>query len=337
MDIVTNLLRKFWGLAAIALLCMGCSNGYLASTSFNPWQVVTVPTESNLLDIAFVNNTSSHGWVVGTNASLFETTDNGETWEERTLDLDQPYRFTSVSFRDREGWIVGQPSILLHTEDEGRSWSRIPLSEKLPGAPNTIEALGPQSAEMTTNIGAIYRTSDGGKTWKAMVEEAVGVVRNISRSPNGEYVAVSARGNFYSMWQPGLSAWEPHNRNSSRRVQNMGFTSDGRLWMLARGGQIQFTDPENAEEWTEPVNPEFATSWGLLDMAYRTPDEVWVAGGSGNLLVSQDGGKTWEKDRFVEDVPSNLYRIKFFGSEKGFIIGQQGTLLKYVSAGSQDA
>ncbi len=337
MNIVANVLRKFWALAAIALLCMGCSNGYLASTDFNPWQVVTVPTESNLLDIAFVNKDSSHGWVVGANASLFETTDNGETWQERTLELDQPYRFTSVSFYEQEGWIVGQPSILLHTEDEGRSWSRIPLSEKLPGAPNTIEALGPQSAEMTTNIGAIYRTSDGGKTWKAMVEEAVGVVRNISRSPNGEYVAVSSRGNFYSTWQPGLNAWEPHNRNSSRRVQNMGFTSDGRLWMLARGGQIQFTSPENSEEWTDPINPEFATSWGLLDLAYRTPDEVWVAGGSGNLLLSRDGGKTWEKDRFVEDVPSNFYRIKFFGTEKGFIIGQQGTLLKYVSGNSQNA
>lgn len=331
MNIATSLLRKCLGLAAIALLCMGCSNGYLASTDFNPWKVVTVPTESNLLDIAFVNDKSPHGWVVGANASLFETTDNGETWEERTLDLDQPYRFTSVSFRDREGWIVGQPSILLHTEDEGRSWSRIPLSEKLPGAPNTVEALGPQSAEMTTNIGAIYRTSDGGKTWKAMVEEAVGVVRNIARSPEGEYVAVSARGNFYSTWQPGLSAWEPHNRNSSRRVQNMGFTNDGRLWMLARGGQVQFTTPENREEWADAVSPEFATSWGLLDLAYRTPNEVWLSGGSGNLLVSQDGGNTWQKDRFVEDVPSNLYRIKFFGPEKGFIIGQQGTLLKYVS------
>ncbi|MBF2028949.1 MAG: photosynthesis system II assembly factor Ycf48 [Oscillatoriales cyanobacterium C42_A2020_001] len=331
MNIATNLLRKFLGFAAVALLCMGCSNGYLASTDFNPWQVVTVPTESNLLDIAFVNDKSPHGWVVGANATLFETTDNGETWEERTLDLDQPYRFTSVSFRDREGWIVGQPSILLHTEDEGRSWSRIPLSEKLPGAPNTIEALGPQSAEMTTNIGAIYQTSDGGKTWKAMVEEAVGVVRNISRSSNGEYVAVSARGNFYSTWKPGLSAWEPHNRNSSRRVQNMGFTKDGRLWMLARGGQVQFSSPENLEEWSDAISPEFSTSWGLLDLAYRTPDEVWVTGGSGNLLLSQDGGNTWQKDRFVEDVPSNLYRIKFFGTEKGFIIGQQGTLLKYVS------
>jgi photosystem II stability/assembly factor-like uncharacterized protein len=162
-----------------------------------------------------------------------------------------------------------------------------------------------------------------------MVEEAVGVVRNISRSSDGKYVAVSSRGNFYSTWEPGQTSWTPHNRNSSRRVQNMGFTQDGRLWMLARGGQLQFTSPENLEEWLEADYPEFSTSWGLLDLAFRTPEEIWVSGGSGNLLCSFDGGKTWQKDRDVENVPSNFYKILFLTPEKGFIVGQNGTLLKY--------
>lgn len=64
-------------------------------------------------------------------------------------------------------------------------------------------------------------------------------------------------------------------------------------------------------------------------MAYRTPDEVWVGGGSGNLIVSQDGGKTWSKDREVESVPSNLDKIVFISPDKGFILGQRGNLLRY--------
>ena len=313
-------------LLAVLLFCIGCSK--TPSLSFNPWETVSVPTDATLQDIGFSDN-PKHGWLVGSNSTIFETTDGGQTWQPKTLDLEQNYLLSGVSFAGSEGWIVGEPALLLHTSDEGGSWSRIPLSEKLPGNPNTIVALGPQSAEMTTDIGAIYRTTDGGKTWKAMVQEAVGVLRNIARSSDGKYLAVSARGNFYSIWEPGKSAWEPHNRQSSRRVQNMGFGQDGRLWMIARGGQIQFTNPDSVDEWGKAQYPEVSTSWGLLDMAYRTPKEIWVSGGSGNLLCSLDGGKTWQKDRDVEGVPSNLYKIIFLTPEKGFIIGQRGVLLKY--------
>lgn len=330
-------LRQLLSVVVIAFLCVGCGGAtYLDSTLNNPWDVIQVPTEANLLDLAFTGD-RQHGWLVGAESSLLETKDGGVNWNLRTLDLDQSYRLTSVSFSGNEGWVVGQPSILLHTTDAGQNWSRIPLSEKLPGAPNTILALGANSAEMTTDVGAIYRTQDGGKHWKAMVAAAVGVVRNISRSPDGQYVAVSSRGNFYSTWSPGQVEWKPHNRNSSRRLQNMGFTSDGRLWLLARGGVIQFSSDPEAEAWEDPINPEFSTSWGLLDVAYRTPDEVWVAGGSGNLLVSHDAGKSWQKDRSVEDVPSNFYRIIFNSPEQGFIIGQKGILLRYNAAAANMA
>ncbi len=314
-------------LIATVLLCVGCSS--VPNLSYNPWQVVSVPADANLQDISFTDN-PNHGWLVGSKSTLLETTDGGKTWQPKNLNLgDQNYLFSAVSFSGKEGWIIGEPSILLHTNDSGNSWSRILLSEKLPGNPNTIVALGPHSAEMTTDVGAIYRSTDGGKNWKAMVQEAVGVLRNIARSSDGKYIAVSARGNFYSTWEPGQSAWQGHNRISSRRVQNMGFGKDGRIWMLARGGQVQFTKADDPEEWDEGEYPEFSTSWGLLDLAYRTPNEIWIGGGSGNLLCSLDGGKTWQKDRGIENTPSNFYKIVFLSPEQGFIIGQGGTLLRY--------
>ncbi|NER31321.1 MAG: photosynthesis system II assembly factor Ycf48 [Symploca sp. SIO1C4] len=327
MNCLMRRLKQIVILLAVTLFCASCS--YVDSIDYNPWQIINLPTDSTLRDIGFTSD-ASHGWAVGSKSTILETTDGGNNWQEKKLELgDLSYRFTSVNFAGEEGWIAGAPSILLHTTDGGTSWSRIPLSEKLPGSPNTIVALGPQAAEMTTTVGAIYQTENAGQSWKAMVEQAVGVVRNISRSDDGKYVAVSARGNFYSTWEPGESAWLQHNRNSSKRLQNMGFTEDGRLWTLARGGLVQFSTPEDVEVWEEPIYPEQSTSWGLLDLAYRTPEELWVAGGSANLFCSFDGGKTWQKDREVENVPSNLYKIVFLTPEQGFIIGQRGVLLKY--------
>lgn len=323
-------IQKVIVLVAAVLLCSSCTRTYLPSTTYNPWQVVALPTEATLADVSFTDD-PKHGWLVGNNATLLETTDGGDTWQPRSLDLGENrlYTFLSVSFVGQEGWIVGQPNVLLHTTDAGKSWSRIPLSEKLPGSPYSITALGAQSAEMTTDVGAIYRTKDNGRTWQAMVQEAVGVLRNVSRSEDGKYVAVSARGSFYSTWEPGQEAWQPHNRNSSRRLQNMGYGKDGQLWLLARGGIVQFSGSDAAEDWQDSITPEYSTSWGLLDLAYRTPDEIWLSGGSGNLMVSFDGGTTWQKDREVENVPSNFYRIVFVSPEQGFVLGQRGTLLKY--------
>lgn len=325
-----RLVTRLTALVLVMLVCTGCGS-FLPTLTANPWQLISLPTEANLLDIAFTDD-PSHGWIVGTNASLFETTDGGVTWDERKLDLDtDKYRLTSISFSGQEGWVVGQPSLLLYTPDGGSSWQEIPLSAKLPGSPDKIVALDAGSAEMVTDVGAIYRTTDGGKTWKGLAQDALGVFRNIARAEDGRYVAVSATGSFYSVWNPDDQVWTPHNRVSSKRVQNMGFAPNGQLWMLARGGIILYNQPDDPDSWTDPINPEFSTSWGLLDMAYRTPDEVWVGGGSGNLLMSNDGGQTWQKDRDVENVPSNLYKIVFMSENQGFILGQRGTLLRYQS------
>jgi len=56
-----------------------------------------------------------------------------------------------------------------------------------------------------------------------------------------------------------------------QRVQNMGLVR----WAVdgGTGGQVQFSP--KTREWEEAQYPEPSTSWGL-DLAYRTPDEIWV-------------------------------------------------------------
>ena len=314
---------------AVLLFCTGCSS--MAKLESSPWVPVDLGSDVTVQDISFIDH--DHGWLVGNHATLMETKDGGQTWDLRSLETDeQDYRLTSVSFYGNEGWAVGEPALMLHTTDGGESWSRVGLSAKLPGNPAKIVATGNQTAEMITDVGAIYGTQDMGQNWSALVKEAFGVLRNVNRSVDGKYVAVSSRGSFYSIWNPGSDAWEPHNRNSSRRVQSMGFKPDGQLWMLNRGGLIQFSNDVSTEDWQEAQNPDPASGIGLLDLAYRTEDEVWVSGGSGRLMQSTDGGESWQVDTTLEDVPSNLYRVIFFDTDLGFVTGQDGTLLRYADA-----
>ena len=328
--------RLLSSLGAIALTLLlatglgGCVSSGLPTASASPWQPVDIHTKSNPLDLAFTN--SQHGFLVGSNRLILETDDGGASWQERALELpaEENFRLISIDFSGDEGWIVGQPGLLLHSDNAGQSWSRLFLDTKLPGEPYLITALGRNSAELATNVGAVYRTKDAGTSWQAEVEDAAGSVRDLRRSEDGRYVSVSSLGNFFATWNPGETVWTPHQRVSSQRLQAMGFQPDGGLWMVARGAQLRFSDAAaSADDWSKPMIP-ITNGYGYLDMAWDPSGAIWTGGGSGTLLVSNDGGKTWQKDPVGSQQPTNFTRIAFFDDGKGFVMGERGSLLRWV-------
>lgn len=316
----------------VALACGlgGCVTTGLSLATTSPWQPVELNTQSNPLALAFSD--ASHGFLVGSNRLILETDDGGASWQERALDLPQEenFRLISIDFQGKEGWIVGQPGLLLHSTDNGQSWSRLFLDTKLPGEPYMVKALGPQQAELATNVGAIYRTADAGNSWQALVSDAAGAVRDLRRSSDGRYVSVSGLGNFFATWDPGQATWKPHQRESSQRLQAMGFQPDGGLWMVARGAQLRFNaDPADPEAWGKPVIP-ITNGYGYLDMAWDPSGAVWTGGGNGTLLVSRDGGASWQRDPVGKVQPTNFTRITFTPDGKGFVLGERGSLLRWV-------
>lgn len=316
------------------------------------WELVDLPIDAAivLLDIGFTGSDPNHGFLLGTRQTLLETFDGGKTWEPRTIEAAQDegfnYRFNSISFNGDEGWIVGKPAILLHTTDGGKNWERIPLSAKLPGVPTLVTALeGKGSAEMTTDQGAIYVTSNTALNWTAAVQETVDATLNrvissgisgasyyegsfsqIARSPNGKYVAVSSRGNFFMTWEPGQAFWQPHNRPNTRRLQNMGFTADEQLWLTTKGGDLWYMKG-TGEDGVDQAKIG-SRGFGVLDVVFVGGDVAYACGGSGSLFKSADGGKSWKRDRNTDDLAANLYEIKFTGSN-GFVLGNDAVLLRY--------
>ena len=357
-------LVKTTSVAAAALSAAGALGGSTqpaAAASNFAWEQVTgIPMGATLYDVDFDSKDPEHGWIVGSKGTFLETSDGGRSWVPRSfVDLDPDeevtYRFERVSFNNGEGWIIGKPPILLHTQDSGKSWERIPLSPKLPGEPSTVFATGPNSAEMTTSTGAIYKTTNAGRNWKAQVKETIDATLNrISSSGvkgasyftgsiisvvrdqlSGAYLAVSSRGNFFLTWLPGQDFWVPHNRGTSRRIQNMGFvkgdTSKG-VWMSLNGGLLQICEPNqdlsSEEEFKFADSKIRSGGYGILDVSWKDGQEVWAVGGGGSMFVSKDGGKTFTFNKSADEIPGNLYKVKFFG-DKGFVLGSEGVLLRY--------
>lgn len=319
------------------------------------WENVVLPLEKGvvLLDIGFTSSDPNHGFLLGTRQTLLETFDGGKSWAARTIEAARDegfnYRFNSISFNGDEGWIVGKPAILLHTTDGGKNWERIPLSAKLPGIPLIITALkGKGEAEMTTDQGAIYATDNAAYTWTAAVQETVdatlnrtvssgisgasyyeGSFSNIARNDSGEYVAVSSRGNFYMTWAAGQSYWLPHNRPAARRIQNMGWTPSNQIWLTTRGGDVYFSPETGLSEKFDDANLN-SRGFGILDIGFKSDQVGFACGGSGSLYKTLDGGKSWKRDKSGDEVPANLYAIKFYPGGNGFILGNDNVLLRYI-------
>jgi len=327
----------------------------MAQVVSSDWEQVKLPIDPGvvLLDIGFTGDDPNHGFLLGTRQTLLETKDGGKSWTPRSIQAAQDegfnYRFNSISFNGTEGWIVGRPAILLHTTDGGTNWERVPLSAKLPGNPVLITAPPGKAgqAEMVTDQGAVYVTDNGAYTWQAAVQETVdgtlnrtvssgisgasyyeGTFSNIKRATDGSYVAVSSRGNFFLTWSPGEVNWTPHNRPQARRIQNMGYTPDNSLWLSLRGGDVYFNNGGTSDQFDQAKLG--SRGFGILDVGFKPDSGLGFAcGGSGSLFKSEDSGKTWKRDRSTDSIAGNLYAVEFDG-KNGFILGNDGILLRYI-------
>eukprot|EP00951_Prasinocladus_malaysianus_P028794 scaffold263779_cov31-Prasinocladus_malaysianus.AAC.2 len=89
----------------------------------------------------------------------------------------------------------------------------------------------------------------------------------VKRSKDGEYVAVSSRGNFYMTWAPGQTYWFPHNRPTARRVQAMGWDPKDRIWLTNRGGGLFMANkPGLADKDDFSEQNVNSRGFGLLDV-----------------------------------------------------------------------
>lgn len=329
------------------------------AASTKMWTPVDLPFTDTLYDIDFDSET--HGYLVGARGAFAETNDGGKTWEARSFSNLDPeeevtYRFQVLSFKNGEGWVLGKPTLMLHTKDSGKSWERIPLSPKLPGEPTAVLSLGENKAEMVTSQGAVYVTENAGRNWKAQVKETIdatlnrisssgvsgasyftGNIINQVRDKNGAYLAVSSRGNFFLTWEPGQDFWIPHNRGTPRRIQNMGFV-EGEIkkgiWMTLNGGKLLISpsEPDLSKDDFDFKEADIKTGgYGITDVAWRSKDEVWAVGGSNTMYVSMDGGKKFSFDSSANNIPGNLYNVKFFPeyNNMGWALGSNGLLLRY--------
>ncbi len=154
------------------------------------WTAQEAGAVEEFRSVHFIN--ANQGWVVGTNATILHTTDGGTHWTRQTVGTADD--FCSVFFIDaNNGWATSTKPVhywdfaedfddwqgsIWHTSDGGQTWAQqtVPYNTSLL---NRIEFIDSRTgwaaglkltgySTLTNNpehLGAIYGTTDGGRTW----------------------------------------------------------------------------------------------------------------------------------------------------------------------------
>ncbi|MCW3083810.1 MAG: hypothetical protein JWP12_1176 [Bacteroidetes bacterium] len=100
------------------------------------------------------------------------------------------------------------------------------------------------------------------------------------------------------------------------------------LFALTVGGNAQTESIETAS-WTPLIS---GTTNSLLGAAVVSTSECYVAGASGTIRKTTDGGTTWAGQ--ITGTTQTLYSIVFTTSTTGYAVGDAGTALKTTNGGT---
>jgi photosystem II stability/assembly factor-like uncharacterized protein len=297
-----------------------------------------------------------NGCIVGDNNTFLKTTDGGASWTAFEIPfifdpmnpfrLPDMYSMSAVHFIDGQtGWAAGDKQVLdamtmktvgavMKTSNGGATWSDCsPQTEHRLNSVFFTDAQNGYTAGGKFNAAVILKTTDGGKTW--------------TPCPN-----------------------MPVYKDQSIALEALYFTDAQKGWAV--GGMdlaIKTTDGGNTWEKTDwsalkyflqPTDVFFATSltgWIIGSALVKTTDggatwveqqagragnaihfsgvvDGWMAGDSGLLLHSADGGKAWNAQSSAAST-STIYGLYFPQPALGWAAGTGGTLLKTTDGGNR--
>ncbi len=330
--------KNFFSCAGVAIIACLLA-GEVSAGTYGPdaWSPIQSPTNKTLNQLQFLDSLT--GWVVGDSGTILHTSTGGAIWVLQKSRVSEDIRDIFMLNSSR-GWAVAQDtdgpqygSIVLSTTDGGTTWTdqRYPVQEEFF---NSIMFLDSLRGWMVGEGGRIVGTTNAGNTWfNATVDSNAAPQWELQRvkfySPSLGF-AVGGRFDIVgTVWRTtnGGAMWAGQSV-SLEPIYDLHFFDS--LHIIGIGGDYDFgsgmittTDGGTTWEYT------YLGIWGQASaISFRTPYEAWTPQGfATTAMYSLDKGRTWT------DTPipgfNALYDVQFTDSLHGYMVGGNGTILKF--------
>lgn len=262
-----------------------------------------------LSDVNFA--TAKVGWAVGS-TQILHTRNGGKTWvnqfkTDEGCDYLNPHRVFALS--SKVCWIVAISSATnircCYTRDGGETWKGKEFEAGI--YPNDIFFIDSKRGWLVSDNGGfpahegrVHLTEDGGESWKVTKGKMEGKPDKIRfyNAEKGwlvEHYVNRDQTRTYSRLHASVDggySWRVVKR-FDRRISDLHVLAENRLFIVGESGFIAETS-NGGQEWKRVEN----RSRAFINAVRFYHDRVGLALGDNNiLLLSQDGGQTWNKIR----------------------------------------
>jgi photosystem II stability/assembly factor-like uncharacterized protein len=279
---------------------------------------------------------ANEGWAVGDEGVVWHTIDGGKTWDRQATGVRASLR--SVQFLNPYvGWIAGREElpagsgsvgVLLYTRDGGMKWQRL-LTNALPGL-NVVRFADAKNAFLLGDgadqyPSGVFKTTDGGSTWAPVSgpRAATWLAGDFQDGQNG---ALAGAWNRLSTLHPNGFAAADLDPWGSRNLCGLQMRGT-RAFAVGQGGLI-LTSHTSGATWgfaELKLSRELLADWDFQGLHWMS-NHIWVVGRPGSaLLHSPDRGSTWTIVKTGQPLPLNA--VHFFDEQRGWVVGELGTIL----------
>ena len=264
------------------------------------------PIRCRFESVHFVDE--KHGWVAGgyevpyvgrSRAVVMRTQDGGLSWEA-IKNLVVP-RFSRIHFSDPvSGWAIGKTgnlfqSGIFYTSDGGRSWSSQSSGKLHAWTDAEQTSTGFVTVNCAGRLGVINASEYEASVILRDSGSRVSQVRMLDDKTGW---AVGQNGTLLQTANGGLS-WSPAEVPQIAKMieafdlETLSIT-DQKIWLAGDPGSFLFSVDRTTGQATAnrtPINTR-------INKVYFTDDQTgWAVGALGAVIATQDGGKTWKRQR----------------------------------------
>lgn len=271
---------------------------------------------------------ADEGWIAsGAVGEIYHTIDGGRTFTIQTNQYNTPINVIQM-LNANEGYAGGN-SRLYRTVNGGTDWSYI-------GSCGNVRALSFAPGSATGYCG-----SDNGSILSITGNTLTHMSSGTSNTISG-ISAVAANRAWAVWWQSVLfyngSNWvdqdSSFDSNLPISLQNIQMVNEQIGWVVGAYGLIAKTTTggevvNDMTPWTGQPNPD-PSQRALNDVFFQNTSEGWTVGNGGVILHTSNGGATWNLE--ADGTTANMLRsVRFTSPTNGYVLGNNGTLLKYTS------